>query len=302
MESFFATLVSATLTITWFTSAQVTPERMAQIYPTCSNALHYDTSAAKNAETLDSAAIAPFGRPETGWRVYAQQVGATIGTTCAPDTKRFAAHLAKWQSRHSLKQPNGAMDEATLAVMKQSWQAARPFIAAFSDGCPDPAAADDLADAKTREGWLGKQTELDADALAALRRMIAAARAEDPRIARDKHMLTIVSAYRSPDYDAARCAGGKCNGIAKAKCSAHRTGTAVDLYVGAAPGFSPVSSDDENRLHQTKTPTYRWLVKNAARFGFVNYVFEPWHWEWVGDETQLAANRGTGVALQGRAR
>ena len=25
------------------------------------------------------------------------------------------------------------------------------------------------------------------------------------------------------------------------------------------------------------------LVKNAARFGFVNYVFEPWHWEWVGD-------------------
>ena len=99
-------------------------------------------------------------------------------------------------------------------------------------------------------------------------------------------MLTIVSAYRSPAYDAAKCAGGKCNGIAKAKCSAHRTGTAVDLYVGAAPGFSPVSSDDENRLHQTQTPAYRWLVKNAARFGFVNYVFEPWHWEWVGDETQ----------------
>ena len=29
-------------------------------------------------------------------------------------------------------------------------------------------------------------------------------------------------------------------------------------------------------------PAYRWLVRYAARFGFVNYAFEPWHWEWVG--------------------
>ena len=302
MESFFAALVSTSLIVTWFTTAQVTPERLAQLYPSCGNAPRYEASAAMNAETVDSAAIAPFGRAEIGWRVYAHQVGATIGTTCAPDTKRFAAHLAKWQSRNRLKRPNGAMDDATLAAMKQTWQGARPFIAAFSEGCPDPASDGDLAGAKAREGWMGKQTELDADALAALRRMIAAARAEDPRIARDKHMLTIVSAYRSPEYDAARCAGGKCNGIAKAKCSAHRTGTAVDLYVGAAPGFSPVSSDNENRLYQSRTPTYRWLVANAARFGFVNYVFEPWHWEWVGDSAQLAAKPRIGAAPPGRAR
>jgi hypothetical protein len=24
------------------------------------------------------------------------------------------------------------------------------------------------------------------------------------------------------------------------------------------------------------------MVANAARFGFVNYPFEPWHWEWTG--------------------
>jgi hypothetical protein len=302
MESFLAALVSASFLVTWFASTTVTPERVAQLYPSCNNAPRYAASAAANAQTLDSAAIAPFGRAETGWRVYAEQVGATIGTNCAPDTKRFAAHLARWQSRHRLKQPNGTMDEATLAAMKQSWQGARPFIAAFADGCPAPAGDEELADAKPREGWLGKETQLDADALQALRRMVAAARSEDPRIARDKQMLAIVSAYRSPEYDAAKCAGGKCNGIAKAKCSAHRTGTAVDLYVGAAPGFSPVSSDDENRLHQTQTPTYRWLVKNAARFGFVNYVFEPWHWEWVGDETRHAAKPRIGAPLPVRAR
>jgi zinc D-Ala-D-Ala carboxypeptidase len=301
METFFATLASASLIVTWFGAGEATPERIALLYPSCSHGPRYEASALSNAATLETAELKPFGRSETGWRVYALQTGATIGTACAPDTKRFAAQLAKWQSRHRIK-PTGAMDEATLAALKHTWQDARPFIAAFAEGsCPAPAADHDLADARAREGWMGKQTELDADALKALRAMIKAARAEDRRIARDKQALTIVSAYRSPEYDAARCAGGKCNGIAKAKCSAHRTGTAVDLYVGAAPGFSPVSSDDKNRLHQTNTPTYRWLVKNAARFGFVNYVFEPWHWEWAGDPNKLAARSSTGAA-QGRAR
>ncbi len=299
MESFFAALVSTSLIVTWFGAAQVTPERVAALFPSCSYGPRYEASAAKNAASIGTAELAPFGRAETGWRVYALQAGATIGTACAPDTNRFAEKLARWQSHHGVK-PTGAMDGATLAALKQTWQSARPFIAAFADGCPAAAADRDLADAKPREGWLGKQTELDADALDALRRMIAAARTDDRRIARDKHMLTIVSAYRSPEYDAAKCAGGKCNGIAKAKCSAHRTGTAVDLYVGAAPGFSPVSSDDANRLFQTQTPTYRWLVANAARFGFVNYVFEPWHWEWTGDP-KLVAKSNT-AATQGRAR
>jgi LAS superfamily LD-carboxypeptidase LdcB len=95
-------------------------------------------------------------------------------------------------------------------------------------------------------------------------------------------MLTIFSAYRSPDYDAARCErDGNCQGITRAKCSPHRTGLALDLTVGAAPGFTVDSTADPNRLHMSQTPAYQWLVKNAGRFGFVNYVFEPWHWEYV---------------------
>ena len=84
--------------------------------------------------------------------------------------------------------------------------------------------------------------------------------------------------------DAARCrAEGNCDGIVRARCSAHRTGLAADMYVGQAPGFGPDSSADPNRLFMTRTPTYRWLVANARRFGFVNYPFEPWHWEWTGE-------------------
>ncbi len=45
---------------------------------------------------------------------------------------------------------------------------------------------------------------------------------------------------------------------------------------------NPDTTEDANRLFQSKTPTYRWLVANADRFGFFPYVFEPWHWEYAG--------------------
>ena len=60
-------------------------------------------------------------------------------------------------------------------------------------------------------------------------------------------------------------------------------GGKIFMVLGAAPGFTVDSSADANRLYQTRTPAYRWLVNNAGRFGFVNYPFEPWHWEWTGE-------------------
>jgi hypothetical protein len=243
--------------------------------------------AERNAASLDTADLAPFGKAEHGWRIYAPHVAATIGTSCAHESKRFAAELARWQAGRRLP-ATGELDTATLGAMKAAWQQARPFVNQTGRGaCPAAAREADLVDITPREGWHGKPGKLDPRALAALRRMVAAARAADPRIAREGEMLTIVSAYRSPAYDAARCKGGRCNGIAKARCSAHRTGTAVDLYVGALPGYSPVATDDANRLHQSQTPAYRWLVRNARRFGFVNYVYEPWHWEWAPEDDEL---------------
>ncbi|MCA1564182.1 MAG: hypothetical protein LC803_00720 [Acidobacteria bacterium] len=34
------------------------------------------------------------------------------------------------------------------------------------------------------------------------------------------------------------------------------------------------------RALQTETRAYRWLVRNAERFGFCPYFYEPWHWEY----------------------
>ena len=113
--------------------------------------------------------------------------------------------------------------------------------------------------------------------------MAASARAADRRIAADPRSLAIFSGFRDPAADAARClTESNCNGVVRATCSPHRTGLALDMYVGQAPGYGPDSSADPNRLFMSRTPAYRWLVANADRFGFAPYPFEPWHWEWTG--------------------
>jgi hypothetical protein len=150
-------------------------------------------------------------------------------------------------------------------------------------GCPAPPPASALVQARPEEGYESKPIQLLPQALAAWRAMVAAARAESPAIAADRRLLTIFSGYRDPVGDTVRCAmEGGCGIIVRALCSAHRTGLAMDLYLGSAPGYGPASSDDANRLYQSRSTAYQWLVDHAAHYGFVNYPFEPWHWEFTG--------------------
>ena len=249
----------------------------------------YAHAAFENASSLHDLDWAPFRRPERGWNIYAELIAAEIGTRCGPTTPGFASALARWQKARGLE-ATGQVDAATFAFMKGVWQEQRPFVRR-SGGCPNPPNEAFLASGRPEEGYGGKHVQLLPGAFAAYRRMVADAKRENPAIARDPRYLQIFSAYRSPSYDAARCArDNNCNGIVRAKCSPHRTGRAMDLYVGQAPGYGPDSTADPNRLVMSKSPAYRWLVANAHRYGFVPYAFEPWHWEWIG--TTQAANEG----------
>ena len=97
-------------------------------------------------------------------------------------------------------------------------------------------------------------------------------------LAPNEKFLRIVSAYRSPEYqEALRRKEPNAGRAALAKHSPHSTGHALDIYVGG----EPVKTLDSNRLIQVQTPAYKWLVKNAHRFGFYPYFYEPWHWEYV---------------------
>jgi hypothetical protein len=250
----------------------------------CGPAPAFAAAAAQNAASLTQASWSVFGRAETGWEVYAPLVAHEIATACTADQPGFAEALSAWQGQHSLP-VNGVMDPVTLKALNILWLRRRPFVAANAHGqCPAPPPAFRLAYATPSEGYLTKPIQLRTTALGAYRQMIAAAREDLPSMAADKRLLTIFSGYRDPVDDAARCAkDGNCGTITKANCSAHRTGLAMDLFVGAAPGFVPESSADPNRLYQSRSEVYRWMVANAARFGFVPYPFEPWHWEWTGE-------------------
>ncbi len=238
-----------------------------------------------NAISVYALEWAPFGPSEFGWETYLPLIQKDLGTDCAASTPELAVALAAFQGRHALP-PTGVFDAETFQVFRGVWQERRPFIMArLREECPEPPPIRELGYLEPPEEHADRLTRLlRRDVLEAYRRMVAAARAEVPAVAADMELLQIFSGFRDPEADAARCAAqGNCDGLRRAVCSPHRTGTAVDLYVGQAPGLGVDNTSVASRLHMSQGPTYRWLVRNAERFGFVPYVYEPWHWEWVGN-------------------
>lgn len=257
--------------------------------------LEWAAPALVNARSLETLAWAPFGAPEWGWETYLPLIRKELGTGCAPGSPVFARALAEFQFAHGLP-PSGWFDPATFQVFRGLWQERRPFIMARvrQEPCPEPPPLHLLGYLVEAEEHADRLTRLlRRDVLDAYRSLVAAARAEVPEVAADPERLQIFSAFRDPEADAARCAAeGNCDGLRRAVCSPHRTGTAVDLYVGQLDTLGVDNSSPASRLHMSRTATYRWLVDNAGRFGFVPYVYEPWHWEWVGaagDHAELAA-------------
>lgn len=86
---------------------------------------------------------------------------------------------------------------------------------------------------------------------------------------------------RKSDYKVVYGAGTANSFSADQGYSEHQLGTAVDLttdsLAGQLDGFDA-------------TPAYRWMLDNAYKYGFIlsypknnpYYVFEPWHWRFVG--------------------
>lgn len=122
---------------------------------------------------------------------------------------------------------------------------------------------------------------------AAYQRMVAAAVSDRSlglahkgrELASGEKFLKIISAFRSREYQEKLRRESPNSGTAGlAVNSPHFTGRALDLYVGG----EPVDTRDSNRALQVQTRVYLWLVRNAERFGFRPYCYEPWHWEYVG--------------------
>ena len=258
----------------------IAPARAAAAAP-CAGPPAYAAAAQRNGESLADMVWSPYGAPEKGWATYVTLVGDVLGTDCPAGSGGFAWALSRWQSFHRMA-PTGLFGPAEFAVMKTAWQQRRPFVRLRATGvCPPPPEAAELETARPAETLADHPMQLTRDALAAYRAMVAAARRET--VGLEPNDLRLVSSFRSPAYDAQRCAQeGNCDGVRRATCSAHRTGRALDLALPPLPGRGSDSTAGENRAHMARSVAYGWLAANAWRFGFVNYTFEPWHWEWTG--------------------
>ncbi|MDP1528461.1 MAG: D-alanyl-D-alanine carboxypeptidase family protein [Rhodoferax sp.] len=268
-----------------FAALLAAPERASAQVERCDRQIEdWGGPALSNGISLQSLEWAPFGSNEWGWETYVPLMQQELGTGCAANSPEFARRLADFQTRYQLPS-TGVFDPATFQVFRGVWQERRPFIMARvrDEPCPDPPPLYQLGYLVASEEHADRLTRLlRRDVLEAYRQLIAAARAEVPEVAADPELLQIFSGFRDPEADAARCAAaGNCDGLRRAVCSAHRTGTAVDLYVGQLFDLGVDNTSPASRLHMSRGATYRWMVRNAGRFGFVPYAFEPWHWEWV---------------------
>jgi hypothetical protein len=238
----------------------------------------FKSAAEANAQSVTTYHGPVFAVVENGWQTYVLQIQSLIDTACSVETEGFAARVAAFQAGHSLP-ASGKVDGPTLAAFRAQWQMKRTlYKAASRQPCPF-TGRDDLVRIDPADDLAANDPRLASEAYAAWKRMRAAAIA-DGVITANSDLLKFVAAYRSPQR-AAELVRRNPNRTAQGLCSVHISGFAADLNVGHAPGYDAISSAAPNRLYQSQQPIYQWLVANASRFGFVNYVFEPWHWEYV---------------------
>lgn len=230
-------------------------------------------AAAEQNARLKSDLTWTFGaKRQRGWRLYTPLIQRLLDTDAAPETTAFAQALADWQESAGLP-PTGALDQQTWMKMVAVFQSSR-----IKDRSTPPPEALTLISAS--EFFDPERPEdlryVERQAYAAYKKLVAAA-TTDLSPGSNEYWLKIISAFRSPAYQAQlRKQSPRSGRAGLAVNSPHFTGRALDLYVGG----EPVSTNDQNRAIQVNTKIYRWLVKNAERYGFYPYFYEPWHWEY----------------------
>jgi len=231
------------------------------------------TTAATTNVTLRNELTWTFGgKQQRGWYLYDLLINKTLDSEHDTITDNFAAALARWQKKRGLS-ADGVLNENSLMALVSQWQSNRLKNRA-------PATPDQLVTAPPSDfydpGRAPELRQVERNTYEAYKQMVAAA-AADPSLKLGQY-FKIVSAFRSRDYqDELRRKSPNAGSAGLAVNSPHFTGRALDLYVGG----SPVDTRDSNRAIQVNTAAYRWLVRNAERFGFRPYFYEPWHWEYV---------------------
>jgi zinc D-Ala-D-Ala carboxypeptidase len=242
----------------------------------------FSAAAAQNAILRNDLKWVFGGKEQRGWSLYTALIQNLINTSEEPDSSGFAEALVRWQRQKKLS-PSGVLDEETWMAMVFEWQGRRMKNKL-------PAQPDQLITAPVSDFYdvtrLPELRMIENETYVAYRKMVAAAVADKSlglksngnELAADENFLKVISSFRSRQYqEELRRKSPNAGSAGLAVNSPHFTGRALDLYVGG----KPVETNDFNRAIQIQTKVYQWLVKNAERFGFRPYYYEPWHWEYV---------------------
>ena len=230
---------------------------------------------------------------ELGWRVRYDAIARFLGfTNFGPDERTFAEAVARWQRSQGLK-GDGIIGPQTWARLRGSLATddggrppASPGPTSFR---PTPVESPgggrirdktepDRADLVPVTGFGAKRIELHRYAAEAWRALVDAARNDGLR----EPLLLPVSGHRDvarqkrlwqEALDKYKSAEEARKWVAPPGGSPHHSGRAIDFYLGG-------KNSSGNVANLRTLPAYKWLVANAARFGFYPYEREPWHWEY----------------------
>ena len=231
----------------------------------------FAAAAARNTTLRNELNWTFGGKQQRGWYLYDLLIGKTLNTEHDSTTSNFASAVAAWQKKMRLS-ADGVLDENSLMRMVSQWQGNR--LKSRTPATPDQLLTAPPADFYD-PGRAAELRQVERNTYAAYKEMFAAA---DKDLNLSPRYLKIISSFRSREYqDRLRAQSPNSGRAGLAVNSPHFTGRALDIYVGG----DPVDTKDSNRAIQVNTPAYRWLVRNAERFGFRPYFYEPWHWEYV---------------------
>ena len=194
--------------------------------------------------------------------------------------------LAAWEGAHGLV-ASGALDAAALQTFKGIWQERRPFVMLrLADVCPPPPAdsrsrnAGAAGDCRRRQAGAASQNHgggaaahggggagggAGADGRSPVAHRLL--RVSQPGLRR----RPLRQREQLPGPGARQLFGAPHRSRRRSRC-----GVRARLSAGRLGGFQPPRPDERPRLSLAGQ-------RNAGRFGFVNYAFEPWHWEWTGE-------------------
>ena len=170
------------------------------------------------------------------------------------------------------------LDEDTFMTMVSEWQRNRLKDRAYAQ--PDQLVTAPILDFYDPER-VAELRQVERTTYAAYKQMVAAAIA-DPSLNLASYGRGRTRARGKILQNSFRLSLARISGPIAApitECRQRRSGceqsplhgSRLDFYVGG----DPVDTKDSNRALQVKTPVYQWLVRNAARFGFRPYFYEP---------------------------